>query len=104
MQQDRRRWGQTGRSADAPGTAEPDPDRLYLQPLTAAAIVRRRLLGHPYNRLSNIGARRNAWIGFAATDVRAAVLKDSGHWIMEEQPEQAVSIILSFLDTERSQG
>jgi pimeloyl-ACP methyl ester carboxylesterase len=28
------------------------------------------------------------------------VIKDSGHWIMEEQPEQAVSIILSFLDTE----
>lgn len=36
-------------------------------------------------------------IGFAAANVRAAVIKDSGHWIMEEQPEQAVSIILSFL-------
>lgn len=36
-------------------------------------------------------------VGFAAADVRAAVIKDSGHWIMEEQPEQAVSIILSFL-------
>ena len=36
-------------------------------------------------------------IGFAAADVRAAVIKDSGHWIMEEQPEQAVSMILRFL-------
>ena len=48
------------------------------------------------------GAHLATEIGFAAADVRAAV--DSGHWIMEEQPEQAVSIILSFLDTERFQG
>ena len=50
------------------------------------------------------GAHLATEIGFAAADVRAAVIKESGHWIMEEQPEQAVSIILSFLDTERSQG
>jgi pimeloyl-ACP methyl ester carboxylesterase len=36
-------------------------------------------------------------VGFAAADVRAAVIKDSGHWIMEEQPQQAVAIILSFI-------
>ena len=36
-------------------------------------------------------------VGFAAADVRAAEIKDSGHWIMEEQPEQAVAMILSFL-------
>jgi len=28
------------------------------------------------------------------------VIEDSGHWIMEEQPEQAVTIILSFLKGE----
>ncbi|MBO0756193.1 MAG: hypothetical protein J2P54_10050 [Bradyrhizobiaceae bacterium] len=39
-------------------------------------------------------------IGFAAADVRAAVIEDSGHRIMEEQPEQAVTIILSFLEGE----
>ena len=39
-------------------------------------------------------------IGFVATNVRAAVIQDSGHWIMEEQPEQAVSLILSFLKGE----
>jgi pimeloyl-ACP methyl ester carboxylesterase len=36
-------------------------------------------------------------IGFAAANVRSAVITDSGHWIMEEQPEQAVAVILSFL-------
>jgi pimeloyl-ACP methyl ester carboxylesterase len=46
------------------------------------------------------GAHLATEIGFAAADVRAAVIKDSGHWIMEEQPEQAVSIILSFLKDE----
>src|SRR5215467_9803892 len=46
------------------------------------------------------GAHLATEIGFAAADVGAAVIKDSGHWIMEEQPEQAVSIILSFLNTE----
>jgi len=46
------------------------------------------------------GAHLATEVGFAAADVRAAVIKDSGHWIMEEQPEQAVSIILSFLKDE----
>jgi pimeloyl-ACP methyl ester carboxylesterase len=49
----------------------------------------------------SFGAQLTAEVGFAATDVRAAVIKDSGHWIMEEQPEQALAIILSFLRGER---
>ena len=43
------------------------------------------------------GANLATEVGFAAADVRAAVIKDSGHWILEEQPEQAVTVILSFL-------
>lgn len=43
------------------------------------------------------GANLAAEVGFAANNVRAAVIKDSGHWIMEEQPEQAVPLILDFL-------
>jgi len=31
--------------------------------------------------------------------VRGAVISDSGHWIMEEQPEQATALILSFVDS-----
>ena len=46
------------------------------------------------------GANLATEIGFAAADVRAAVIENSGHWIMEEQPEQAVAIILSFLKSE----
>jgi pimeloyl-ACP methyl ester carboxylesterase len=37
-------------------------------------------------------------IGFVAADVRAAVIENCGHWIMEEQPERAVSLILSFFE------
>lgn len=48
------------------------------------------------------GAHLATEIGFAAADVHAAVITEFGHWIMEEQPEQAASIILSFLkDTKR---
>jgi len=36
-------------------------------------------------------------VGYAAENVRAAVIKDSGHWIMEEQPAQAIAIILDFV-------
>jgi pimeloyl-ACP methyl ester carboxylesterase len=36
-------------------------------------------------------------IGFAVTDVHAAVITDSGHWIMEEQPDQAIALITRFL-------
>jgi pimeloyl-ACP methyl ester carboxylesterase len=43
------------------------------------------------------GAQLATEVGFAAADVRSAVISDSGHWIMEEQPEQALAVILSFL-------
>jgi pimeloyl-ACP methyl ester carboxylesterase len=36
-------------------------------------------------------------VGFGAANVRSAVIKDSGHWIMEEQPDQAIELITSFL-------
>jgi pimeloyl-ACP methyl ester carboxylesterase len=43
------------------------------------------------------GARLAGEVGFAATNVRGAVIKGAGHWIMEEQPAQAVAMITSFL-------
>jgi pimeloyl-ACP methyl ester carboxylesterase len=45
----------------------------------------------------SFGEQFDTEIGFAATDVRKAVIANSGHWIMEEQPVQAVAIILPFL-------
>ena len=35
---------------------------------------------------------------FAADDVTAAVIPDSGHWLMEEQPAATVAAVRSFLD------
>jgi pimeloyl-ACP methyl ester carboxylesterase len=36
-------------------------------------------------------------IGFAADNVRALSIRDSGHWLMEEQPEATMDAILAFL-------
>ena len=38
-------------------------------------------------------------IGFAASNVRGALIVNSGHWIMEEQPEQAIAVIVPFLQS-----
>jgi pimeloyl-ACP methyl ester carboxylesterase len=35
---------------------------------------------------------------FAATDVTEAVIPDSGHWLMEEQPAATVKVVRDFLD------
>jgi pimeloyl-ACP methyl ester carboxylesterase len=43
------------------------------------------------------GAHLATEVGFAATNVRGAAITNSGHWIMEEQPEQAIAMILPFL-------
>jgi pimeloyl-ACP methyl ester carboxylesterase len=43
------------------------------------------------------GAKLASEVGFAANNVRSAVIKDSGHWIMEEKPDQAIGLITSFL-------
>jgi pimeloyl-ACP methyl ester carboxylesterase len=43
------------------------------------------------------GAQLAAEVGFAAANVSSAVITESGHWIMEEQPEQALAVTLSFL-------
>jgi pimeloyl-ACP methyl ester carboxylesterase/quercetin dioxygenase-like cupin family protein len=34
---------------------------------------------------------------FVADDVQSAVINDSGHWIMEEQPAQAIRILTAFV-------
>jgi pimeloyl-ACP methyl ester carboxylesterase len=37
---------------------------------------------------------------FAATDVREAVIPDSGHWIMEENPTATIALVRDFLQTQ----
>jgi pimeloyl-ACP methyl ester carboxylesterase len=54
-----------------------------------------------------IGGEKSFGIGFAneiqfaADDVRALSIKDSGHWLMEEQPDAVMSAILSFISEAR---
>ena len=36
-------------------------------------------------------------IGFAAENVRALSIRDSGHWLMEEQPEAVMTAIVNFI-------
>jgi len=35
---------------------------------------------------------------FTATDVTGAVVANSGHWLMEEQPDATVKLVRDFLD------
>ena len=37
-------------------------------------------------------------LGFVATDVTSAVIPNSGHWLMEEQPAATVAAVRAFLD------
>jgi len=43
------------------------------------------------------GASMQTELGFVATDVQGAVITNSGHWIMEEQPKQAIDVIVPFI-------
>jgi pimeloyl-ACP methyl ester carboxylesterase len=45
------------------------------------------------------GATMADLLRFVATDVTAAVIPNSGHWIMEEQPAVAVRMISGWLDS-----
>ena len=36
-----------------------------------------------------------------ASNVQGAVIANSGHWIMEEQPQQAIAVITGFLKKEQ---
>jgi pimeloyl-ACP methyl ester carboxylesterase len=35
---------------------------------------------------------------FVAGDVKGGIIKDSGHWVMEEQPKQTTAAIVDFID------
>jgi len=48
------------------------------------------------------GAAMKAELESVATHVDGAVITNSGHWIMEEQPKQAVDVIVAYLDTQKA--
>jgi pimeloyl-ACP methyl ester carboxylesterase len=43
------------------------------------------------------GASMKSELEFVASDVQGAVIVNAGHWIMEEQPQQAVTTITKFV-------
>ena len=43
------------------------------------------------------GASMKSELEFIADDVEGAVIANSGHWIMEEQPAQAIAIVTRFI-------
>jgi len=43
------------------------------------------------------GANMKTELQYVANNVDGAVIRDSGHWIMEEQPQQAIDLIVPFL-------
>jgi uncharacterized RmlC-like cupin family protein len=45
----------------------------------------------------SLGATMAFIMRFAADDVREVVVKDAGHWLMEEQPQAAIAAIRAFL-------
>jgi pimeloyl-ACP methyl ester carboxylesterase len=44
------------------------------------------------------GASMKGELDYVATNVQGAVITDSGHWIMEEQPQQAIDTIVPFIE------
>jgi pimeloyl-ACP methyl ester carboxylesterase len=44
------------------------------------------------------GARMADELRFVANDVTGAVIANSGHWLMEEQPAKTMEAIRAFLD------
>ena len=49
------------------------------------------------------GPAMKAELESVATHVDGAVISNSGHWIMEEQPRQAVDVIVPYLQGQRAQ-
>jgi len=48
----------------------------------------------------SFGAGMADELRFVATDVTSAVIANSGHWLMEEQPVATVAAIVAFLTNE----
>jgi pimeloyl-ACP methyl ester carboxylesterase len=46
----------------------------------------------------SFGASMESELASAASNVQGAVITNSGHWIMEEQPKQAIGIIIPFIE------
>lgn len=48
----------------------------------------------------SFGASIQSELASVASNVQGAVITNSGHWIMEEQPQQAIGVIVPFIEKE----
>jgi pimeloyl-ACP methyl ester carboxylesterase len=46
----------------------------------------------------SFGTSMQSELTYVASDVQGAVITNSGHWIMEEQPQQAIGVIVPFIE------
>jgi pimeloyl-ACP methyl ester carboxylesterase len=46
----------------------------------------------------SFGASMQSELASVASNVRGSVITNSGHWIMEEQPQQAIGVIVPFIE------
>ena len=72
-----------------------DQDAVDNRAFLAAGRLKMPLLAVGGDR--SFGATMAAVMRAAADDVREAVIQDSGHWLMEEQPAATITAIQSFL-------
>ena len=45
----------------------------------------------------SFGATMAAVMRAAATDVRESIIPESGHWVMEENPQATIAVVRGFL-------
>jgi pimeloyl-ACP methyl ester carboxylesterase len=45
----------------------------------------------------SLGGPLGEQMKLVATDVKVVVLKDAGHWIMEERPKETIEALVNFL-------
>jgi pimeloyl-ACP methyl ester carboxylesterase len=68
-----------------------------------ALLARRGKLTMPVLAIGgdhSYGAAMKTELDTVATTVQGAVIRNAGHWIMEEQPDAALAVILPFIGTE----
>ena len=64
------------------------------------AVLSQNKLGMPVLSIGgdkSLGNELAAQMKLVATDVTVIVLKDTGHWIMEERPKETIDALVKFL-------
>jgi pimeloyl-ACP methyl ester carboxylesterase len=76
-----------------------DPDAIDNQVFLAKGKLTMPVLA--VGGAKSFGGMMATVMRFAANDVKEAVIPDSGHWIMEENPQETTQIVRAFLSAGR---